>query len=240
MVEVEAPAGWPAGDGERGDRVEPSVVEAVRQHQQVAREPVAADVRHLPGRVRLRRVERVGDRPSALGAARVVPAVGAHPEDRFGTGTSPVTARHRGPRDRGRRPSAVGERRGLEPGPAGGVRREDPGAVGSRAAGRCRRTRITRTPATRDREQLRLGPSGSRASRRAFDAPGAGVLDEQEGARPSTRCPRGRRAEGWRGRTGTGPGRARSLATSSRPSRTSRRQSTSRLWGSRCSARSAG
>ena len=43
------PDRWRRGHGDRSRGVEPPVVEAVRQHQQVAREPVAADVRDLPG-----------------------------------------------------------------------------------------------------------------------------------------------------------------------------------------------
>ena len=59
-----------------------AVVEAVRQDDDVGREPVAAEVAALPDVRRARRRQRAGQRPAAQRAAGVVPAVGADQVDR--------------------------------------------------------------------------------------------------------------------------------------------------------------
>ncbi len=76
------PARWAPATASAGGGIDPAVVEAVRQHQQVAGEPVAADVGDLPGLLGVRRRERLRDGPAAFGAAGVVAAVGAHREHR--------------------------------------------------------------------------------------------------------------------------------------------------------------
>ena len=150
----------------------------MRQHQQVRREPVAADVRDLPGLVRVRRGQRRGDRTPALGAARVVPAVGADAKHR------PVVRRQ--PGRAGRRPAPPGRGRarsrrssstvGLEPRRGRvGVRREDPGARARRDGRPCRRTSSTRTRAAAARPRSSAPtPSGSRVSRSTSTPHGPG------------------------------------------------------------------
>ena len=235
-----------AGDGERGHRVEPAVVEPVRQHQQVAGEPVAADVRDLPGLLRVRLRERRATGRPALGAAGVVPAVGAHAEQRVVDGRSarptrrcPATARSRSRSSRGSRGRA-----GLEPRRATGRRtprrRRIPCWCRSRSG---RRISSTRTPrGRRPPRQAGPRPSGSRLSRSASTPQGPAFSTSRNartvdavpasGSSRSTLAPRA--AEARRGPSG---GHRDDLE---QPSRTRRRHSTSRLCGSRCAARSAG
>ena len=71
-----------AGDEvRRGERQHPAVDLAGRQHQQVGREPVAADVAGLPHPPRPHPFEFEGDRAPAQRAAGVVAAVGADQVD---------------------------------------------------------------------------------------------------------------------------------------------------------------
>jgi hypothetical protein len=78
----------PAGEGglEHGQRVgrgDAAVVDAVRERDEVAREAVAADVRRLPGPLRLDELaDGVVERPPAPRAAAVVLAVRADEEER--------------------------------------------------------------------------------------------------------------------------------------------------------------
>ena len=109
--------------------VDPAVVEPVGQHQHVGREPVAADVRDLPGLLGVRR-----------GRARRRPAGPARrSRRRAGRGctrrtaarrraSGPATGRRRGRRGRGRAaPRAVGDAWRLQPrADRVGVRREHP------------------------------------------------------------------------------------------------------------------
>ena len=80
MVEVElsGQVGTPDRDRRRG--IQSAVVEPVREHQQIAGEPVTTDVGDLPGLLRVGGRQRCGDRPSALRATRVVAAMRADAE----------------------------------------------------------------------------------------------------------------------------------------------------------------
>ena len=82
VVEVELAGAMTGGERDRRRCVDPAVVQPVWKDQQVPREPVSPDVGDLPGRVRLRLAQCRGHRPAQLGAARVVPAVGADAEER--------------------------------------------------------------------------------------------------------------------------------------------------------------
>ena len=63
---------------------QPAVAVCVRQGEQVGGEPVAAEMGGLPGEFRPALGEGGGQRASALGAAGVVPAVGADQQQRLG------------------------------------------------------------------------------------------------------------------------------------------------------------
>ena len=65
-------------------RAHPSVIEALRQNDDVRREAISADVRALPRGCRARPGERGRDGPAPQGAARVVAPVCAHEVARVG------------------------------------------------------------------------------------------------------------------------------------------------------------
>ena len=130
---------------------DPAVVEAVGQHQHVGREPVAADVRDLPGVLGVRPRPGRRGRPAELGAAGVVPAVRADAEHRLRRWASgPVTARGRAP-PRSRSSSSSGADRVVvsSHGATGSAYAAKTRSPASRSAGRrrCRRTSRVRTPA---------------------------------------------------------------------------------------------
>ena len=67
--------------------IDPTEVEAVRQHDEVGGETVASDVRALPHPpCPLRLAQRPNQRPPEIGAALVVPPVGAHEQLSLGHG----------------------------------------------------------------------------------------------------------------------------------------------------------
>ena len=69
--------------GTGGFTVDAPVVEALRQTDEVSREAIAADVRHLPGPLGVELVpQSLVQRPSVAGAARIVLAVRADEEER--------------------------------------------------------------------------------------------------------------------------------------------------------------
>jgi hypothetical protein len=75
--------------GERVAGLDAAVVDAVRERDEVAREPVAADVRGLPHPLRLDELaHRVVERPPAARAAAVVLAVRADEEERMADGVA--------------------------------------------------------------------------------------------------------------------------------------------------------
>ena len=75
--------------GAGGLPVDASVVEALRQADEVSREAIAADVRHLPGPVGLELVpQRLVQRPAKTGAARIVLAVRADEKERLRRGAA--------------------------------------------------------------------------------------------------------------------------------------------------------
>ena len=76
-------------------RREAAVIDAVREHEHVGGEPVPADVRDLPRVLGCLMRHGIGQRATALGAARVVLAVRTHEEQRF------VVRRQAGPFPRG-------------------------------------------------------------------------------------------------------------------------------------------
>lgn len=66
-----------------------AVVETLGQNQDVAGEAVASDVGDLPRLGRVRRSEGPCDGSALLGAARVVPSMGAGKEDGIGCNSQP-------------------------------------------------------------------------------------------------------------------------------------------------------
>ena len=75
------PSGQVGGrDGGRVLRRDPSVVQAVRQAQQVSREAITAEVRTLPSLLSKRGRKNSGERTTAFGATRIVAAVRADQE----------------------------------------------------------------------------------------------------------------------------------------------------------------
>ena len=156
----------------------------MRQHHHVGREPVAADVRDLPRLVGMGAVERLRHRPTLLGAARVVAAVGADAEERAVVRRQAARA---APTQRAEvdveHLTRVGEAAGLEArADRVGVRREDaePVAVG----------RGAEAPDEQDLgavlggPPLELGaePVGQPGVAQGLVAPRADVLEEQPGA----------------------------------------------------------
>ena len=165
------PAATPSATASAASGSRPAVVEAARQDEQVAGEPVAADVGALPHRVGMRtRGERRRQRSAALGAAGVVPAVGADGEQR-GRRTPPArsSGQHRGRpgRRRGRRRRCRGVAASShESAPAARAAKTRVPAPSSRRP--WRRTSSTRTRCRRPcSARCAPSPSGRRASRRA-------------------------------------------------------------------------
>ena len=169
--------------------VHPAVVEPLGEHHHVGREPVAAHVGDLPGLRGVRGGERRGHRAAALGAAGVVPAVGADPEQRA-VHPGPVGCLAARRRHRGRGPhssSRVVERGGEQQPAARGRQRKTLNCV-PRWARWCRRA--SSTLMFRWVARWALTESGSRLS--------CGALAPQgRGARPA-----GRRRGGWPSRQG--------------------------------------
>ena len=210
--QVDLAGAGPLDHPERGVGVETAVRDPVRQHQHRAGEPVAADVRRLPGLVGVRRGQRGHDRPALLGTAEVAAAVGADEVQRRLVRRQP-----------GRRPGGQGCQvevqqlvgRGQHGGGGPrrdrvGVRREDAqrvarrrSAPGDGSAGRGRRRRPTPRPARAARPRRsgsRPAPSGPRARR----ARRGGTSRRRRRCPPSAR-PTHRRSTGRRGH----PGRVR-------------------------------
>ena len=203
--------------------------------------------RDLPGLVGERRGQAGRDRPAALGAAGVVPAVRADGEHRVGVRGQPERpARAPAPRGRGRARSWMSSRTVVSSHGLGvvGVRREHPDSRvrARRLAGPPDQQHLrARVAAARSRSSAPMPVGHPRVAQRVL-APGPGVLERAGRSAPSTpsrpstrRAPRLASAQ----RKLTRPSQCASSGTTlSSPSRTSRRASTSRLCSS--SGRSRG
>ena len=190
------PSRWASATATTDGRVEPPVVEAVRQHQHVGREPVAADVRDLPGQVGVRGGQRRGDRAAALGAAGVVPAVRAHGEHRVGVRRQPRRAAGaRAPRRRGRAPRGCRRAR-WSPATArawwayaANTRSPCRGSPAGRAAGSAAPAPRSPPPgrSARRRGRRAAGRRAARSRPRVRGSPAAGTRAPSRRCRPSAR-----------------------------------------------------
>ena len=192
-----------AGDRDGRRRVEPPVVEPVREHQQVAGEPVATDVRDLPRVLGMGGRQGRGHRPAALGAAGVVPAVRADAVDVAGVALQPgrPAGAQSPPRSRSRMSSLVVQVAALQPGPVRiGVRREHRRVVPRCGAGRAgvpaAPARLPRRPCSPQPRRRGRRAAGRRAARRRPTSRRARAARTRA---PSRRCrPAARRAGRWR------------------------------------------